>query len=246
MRTISWVGRSVFVCSLLLAPALASAQPAPCKATDGKGVAACVNEAFPDRLKPTATLKERTDNAVFLRNRLIETARCAKLDVGLNLKRGGPSISVDFIAWKHPKGHTQGVDVIGGWDDIKKPIKVGWHDSYGPPNFGHPTFKAYGAVSCLGQPDPEPVPPPVDDFNAKQEIEKLRFDIAQLVLSLQNTSKHFTSSLDVLREELKALHTTVAVVEAQVLGYEERITVIESKPLPSGCSVQFGLRCRLQ
>lgn len=244
MRTVSWVGRSVFVCALLLAPALASAQPVPCQATDGKGLAACVNDAYPDRLKPTTTLKERTDNATFLRNRLIETARCAKFDVGLNLKRGGPAISVDFIAWNHPKGHVQGVDIIGGWDDIKRTIKVGWNDSYGPPNFGFPSFKAYGPVSCLGQPQPDPVPPaPPAPDNA----------LALRVAVLERLVDVLNGSIAALMTRIDEL--TVKSAEAEAFDnklqtgqemLQQRMHVIESRPIPTGCSVQFGLRCRLE
>lgn len=35
----------------------------------------------------------------FLRDRLIEHATCKGLTVGLNLKRGGPDISNDFITF---------------------------------------------------------------------------------------------------------------------------------------------------
>ena len=77
---------------------------------------------------------------------MIEQAKCRGLDVGLNLKRGGPEISVDFIAWRR-SGHTEGVDVISGWDDTKRRLSLSWH-TYGPPNYGHPYYKNYGPVSC--------------------------------------------------------------------------------------------------
>jgi hypothetical protein len=82
----------------------------------------------------------------FLRDRIIETAKCKGLDVGLNLKRGGPSISTDFLVWRHD-GRTEGVDVGAGYDDTKKPLDLMWY-TYGPPNYGHPYYKDYGHVNC--------------------------------------------------------------------------------------------------
>ena len=40
----------------------------------------------------------RRSNMEFLRDRIIEAGLCGGLDLGWNLKRGGPDISVDFLA----------------------------------------------------------------------------------------------------------------------------------------------------
>jgi hypothetical protein len=127
---------------LLACATPAAAQPAPCTAKDGKGITTCVEQRYPERLVANVTLDVRTANAEFLRNRVIETARCAGLDVGLNLKRGGPSISIDFVAWKNGTV-LEGVDIIGSWDDLSRRLSLGWH-RYGAPNYGFPTYKAYG------------------------------------------------------------------------------------------------------
>ena len=37
---------------------------------------------------------------MFLRNRVIEAGICGGLNLGWNLKRGGPELSIDFIAEK--------------------------------------------------------------------------------------------------------------------------------------------------
>lgn len=143
----------------------AHAQAVPCAGKTGDQIAACVNAAYPEKRVPTSTLVERRANATFLRDRLIETARCAGLDVGRNCKRGNCSdISADFVAWK-TQGRTQGVDVIGSWDDLKRTISVGWNDSYGPPTYGSPTYQDYGPVYCAADPippQPQPPAPPTD------------------------------------------------------------------------------------
>lgn len=233
--------RILILLLLLLTSSAVRTQPAPCAATTGSDIAKCVNAAYPERLKPTATLKERTENATFLRDRLIETARCAKLDVGLNLKRGGPSISVDFIAWKHPKGHTQGVDVIGGWDDIKKPIKVGWNDSYGPPNYGHPTFKAYGPVSCLidPEPEPEPEPEPTPDPELLKKIAALELELDSHRQQLAAARKDIQDG----QNRIHALQQTIADLEKQKADLKHQNDVLQNRLTHVTCRAAiFGFR----
>jgi hypothetical protein len=50
-----------------------------------------------------------------MRNRVIETGICAGMDIGLNLKRSGPSISVDAIVWRH--GYDDIIDIGFAYDD---------------------------------------------------------------------------------------------------------------------------------
>jgi hypothetical protein len=82
----------------------------------------------------------------FLRDRMIEHAKCRGLDVGLNLKRGGPEISIDFVAWRNG-GRLEGVDIASAYDDPKRRLNLMWH-RYGPPNYGHPFYKDFGPVNC--------------------------------------------------------------------------------------------------
>jgi hypothetical protein len=120
--------------------------PVKCSGNTGKLIVECVEKAYPSRLAAGVSLQTRTANMQFLRDRIIETAKCKGLDVGLNLKRGGPSISTDFLVWRHD-GLTEGVDIGAGYDDTKKPLNLMWY-TYGPPNYGHPYYKDYGHVNC--------------------------------------------------------------------------------------------------
>ena len=192
-----------------------NAQPVPCAASDGRGMAACVEAAYPAKLAAGVAASERIANMAFLRDRLIETARCAGLDVGLNLKRGGPSISMDFVAWKHD-GITDGVDIGAAYDDTTKPLKLMWH-TYGPPNYGFPTFKAYGPVSCVIAP-PEPPstdPPPFVDVSAiLRQIEELRTQIGQLGTQLgqeREARQQAEEGLQTAQEALTALVKAITV-----------------------------------
>ena len=245
MKQISWVGRSVFVCALLLAPALASAQPAPCNAKDGKGVVACVAAAYPSKLAAGVTLKQRTDAMQFLRDRIIETARCAGLDVGLNPKRGGPSISNDFIAWKNGDV-LEGVDIASAYDDITIPLKLQWHRYSKADNYGHPFFKAYGPVACVGAPPPPtdpvdpPEPQPVDPTVLKQIAaltQELAFHKGRLAVLDQTNSDQNTL--------INALNDVIAQLASRLDALQPQIVELQSRKIPSGCIVQF-LRCRLE
>ena len=51
-----------------------------------------------------SALGQRQANMEFLRDRIIEAGKCGGLDLGLNLKRGGPDISIDFLAWRRSDG----------------------------------------------------------------------------------------------------------------------------------------------
>jgi hypothetical protein len=120
--------------------------PSTCNSSQGSDIADCIEARYPQYLVSGISLSRREANTKFLRDRIIEHAKCRGLDVGLNLKRGGPSISVDFIAWRR-SGRTEGVDVVSGWDDTRRRLSLSWH-TYGPPNYGHPYYKSYGSVSC--------------------------------------------------------------------------------------------------
>lgn len=117
-----------------------------CAGTTGKQIVDCVEKAYPSYLAAGVSLQTRTANMQFLRDRIIETAKCKGLDVGLNLKRGGPSISTDFLVWRHD-GKTEGVDIGAGYDDTSKTLDLMWY-TYGPPNYGFPYYKDYGPAHC--------------------------------------------------------------------------------------------------
>ena len=120
--------------------------PNACNSSAGDDIADCIMARYPAYLAARVSLDTRKRNMQFLRDRLIEHAKCRGLDVGHNLKRGGPEISNDFIAWK-TSGRLEGVDIASGYDDPSTTLRLMWH-RYGPPNYGHPYYKNYGSVSC--------------------------------------------------------------------------------------------------
>lgn len=120
--------------------------PALCSSSRGSDIASCIEARYPSYLAAGVSLSRRFANMEFLRDRMIEHAKCRGLDVGLNLKRGGPEISRDFIAMKSG-GHVEGVDIASGYDDTRTRLNLQWF-TYGPPDYGFPTYKDYGPVSC--------------------------------------------------------------------------------------------------
>jgi hypothetical protein len=115
--------------------------PGSCNSSAGKDIAECIEARYPAYLAARLSLDTRKRNMQFLRDRMIEHAKCQGLDVGQNLKRGGPEISNDFIAWK-TGGHVEGVDIASGYDDTSSRLNLMWH-TYGPPDYGFPTYKFY-------------------------------------------------------------------------------------------------------
>ncbi len=104
----------------------------------------CVKANWPDKLAGGVSLNERIANMQFLRDRIIETGICGGMDLGWNLKRGGPEISNDFVV--HMINGTQhGIDVGAAYDDTSQPLRLIWFD-YGPPDYGFPYYK-----SCIAE-----------------------------------------------------------------------------------------------
>ena len=120
--------------------------PGLCNSSRGSDIAECIEARYPGYLAAGVSLSQRIANMQFLRNRMVEHAKCRGLDVGLNLKRGGPSISNDFVAWR-TNGRVQGVDIASSYDDTRKRLNLMWYE-YGPPDYGFPYYKNYGPVSC--------------------------------------------------------------------------------------------------
>jgi hypothetical protein len=89
-------------------------------------IAKFVERSYPERTRRGVSLSKRKENMAFLRDRLIEVGLCVGLEMGRNLKRGGPEHSYDFIAYK-TGGKTWGVDIAGGYDDTSETLKLGFH-----------------------------------------------------------------------------------------------------------------------
>jgi hypothetical protein len=111
--------------------------------------------AYPEKLVATAdgdfSDERRFANMEFLRDRIIETGKCRGLNLGLNLKRGGPEISRDFIVLRGSRGKNgtdRGVDIASGYDAVKNKLKLTWQLFDDGPNYGHPFYKNYGEVDC--------------------------------------------------------------------------------------------------
>lgn len=115
--------------------------PTPVYPSTGPGIIAYVAERYPEKLVAGISLAERMDNMRFLRDRIIETGLCGDVQLGWNLKRGGPEISNDFLAWRHEGGDT-GVDIGFAYDDTSQPLRLQWLES------GGATYKEYPTPDC--------------------------------------------------------------------------------------------------
>jgi hypothetical protein len=62
-------------------------------------------------------LSTGTFNMAFLRDRMIEAGKCGGLDLGWNLKRGGPDLSLDFLA-ERLNGEVLGIDIAFDYDNL--------------------------------------------------------------------------------------------------------------------------------
>jgi hypothetical protein len=104
-------------------PSLLPAGPYP---TSGPDIVRFVQDSYPDRGERRQSLADRKEDMAFLRDRIIEIGLCTGQQMGRNLKRGGPELSVDFLAFK-TNGQTWGVDIAGGYDDTSKRLILTWH-----------------------------------------------------------------------------------------------------------------------
>jgi hypothetical protein len=104
--------------------------------SDGPAVVAYVAQSFPHLLRATPTDDERIENMKYLRDRIIETGICGGMDLGWNMKRGTPELSVDAITYRGPDG-LEIFDLASGYDDHDYPLHLWWF----PTTF--PFYKAY-------------------------------------------------------------------------------------------------------
>jgi hypothetical protein len=99
-----------------------------CASSNGPAIVACVSAKYPDRLAGGVSSGQRVANMEFLRDRIIEAGKCGGLDLGWNLKRGGPDRSVDFLAWRRGDG-DMGVDLGFDYDNTSAPLRLQWSES---------------------------------------------------------------------------------------------------------------------
>jgi hypothetical protein len=131
-----------------MAPAPAPG-PAPggnggsCASNNGFQIVACISARYPDRIAGGVSSSQRVANMEFLRDRIIEAGKCGGLDLGRNLKRGGPEISIDFLAWRRADG-DMGVDIGVDYDNTSQPLRLAWNLAGFPGTF----YQPYGGVNC--------------------------------------------------------------------------------------------------
>ena len=130
--TSAWTATQSFRTPAPTAPAPPTPIPPPggggsCALPSGPQIIACIQAKYPDKTAPVSTLSKRQDNMVFLRDRIIEAGQCAGMNYGWNLKRGGPELSIDVLAWKRADGNM-GVDVGFDYDNIGTPLKLVWSE----------------------------------------------------------------------------------------------------------------------
>jgi hypothetical protein len=115
-----------------------------CASSNGPAIVACISAKYPDRLAAGVSSGQRVANMEFLRDRIIEAGKCGGLNLGWNLKRGGPERSVDFLAWHRGDG-DMGVDIGFDYDNTSTPLHLQWSEA----GLGA-SFQAYPGVSCSG------------------------------------------------------------------------------------------------
>lgn len=122
----------------------AATEPSPTRVfpSTGPDIIADVAARFPERLAGGVSPEERADNMRFLRDRIIETGICGGMDLGWNMKRGGPEISNDFLAWHRDDG-DMGVDIGFSYDDTSQPLRLQWAEA----GLGA-TYREFPAPSC--------------------------------------------------------------------------------------------------
>jgi len=115
-----------------------------CASSNGQAIVACVSAKYPDKLAAGVSSGQRVANMEFLRDRIIEAGKCGGLNLGWNLKRGGPDRSVDFLAWRRGDG-DMGIDIGFDYDNTSTPLRLQWSEA----GLGA-SYQAYPAVSCSG------------------------------------------------------------------------------------------------
>ena len=112
-----------------------------CKSSHPGTIISCLNATFPERFAAHVDLATRQANMAFLRDRMIEAGKCGGLDLGWNLKRGGPDLSLDFLA-QRLNGEVLGIDIAFDYDNLSQPLRLQWIVGT------FPFFLEYPAVNC--------------------------------------------------------------------------------------------------
>ncbi len=149
--TSAWAGTQTFRTPVAAPAPSPSPSPSPgprpggpCASNNGPAIVNCIAAKYPEYLAAGVSLDQRQANMSFLRDRIIEAGKCGGLDLGQNLKRGGPDLSIDFLAWRQAGG-DMGVDLATDYDNTSTPLRLGWNEA----GFGA-SYKAFPVGSCSG------------------------------------------------------------------------------------------------
>jgi hypothetical protein len=146
--TTDWSPTAAF--TTLAAPAPAPPSPSPpggggggsCASRNGAAIVQCIAAKYPQYRRSGVSFETRKQNMEFLRDRIIEAGLCGGLNLGYNLKRGGPEISIDFIA-EQRGGVTYGYDIAFDYDNTSRVLQLQWGED-GPGSH----FKGFGTPKC--------------------------------------------------------------------------------------------------
>jgi hypothetical protein len=100
---------------------------------NGAEVIAWAERNYASYLAPVGSLDQRKHNMEFLRDRMIEAGTCGGMQLGWNMKRGGPEVSIDFLT-ELVNGRWNGIDIATDYDNHGQRLRLSWHDT-GPDNY---------------------------------------------------------------------------------------------------------------
>ena len=103
--------------------------------SNGPDVVAYVSQRHPDKLAGHVSHEDRVANMEFLRDEVVRTGICGGMDLARNLKRGVGPHSIDAIAWRHPGGHVDVIDIALAYDDTGSPLRLHWIAVAGPSGY---------------------------------------------------------------------------------------------------------------
>jgi hypothetical protein len=108
-----------------------------CAANNGKAIISCISVKYASYRRAGVSDDQRKSNMRFLRDRMIEAGICGGMDLGWNLKRGGPDLSIDFLVHRR-NGQSIGVDIARDYDNTGHELELTWAED-GPGSH----YKAY-------------------------------------------------------------------------------------------------------
>jgi hypothetical protein len=100
---------------------------------NGAEVIAWTERNYPGQLAAGVSGEQRRHNMEYLRDRMIEAGICGGMQLGWNMKRGGPEVSVDFLT-EFVNGRWHGIDIATDYDNTSQRLRLSWHDT-GPDNY---------------------------------------------------------------------------------------------------------------